>query len=173
MSATAGLNQVSALATHTASAVWANTSAFLALLVVIGLFFAFAWHFGRGPFMALLLSFYAAYAIYITFPYASLLPTAPLSTALYSHIGLFLALTILFFIILRRVVVSDFLYIGLFGLLALCFFGAAFLMALAFHVFPVTKLYHFSPAVTMLFGPNQYFFWWFVAPAIGLFFLAH
>lgn len=173
MSATEGLAQVNQLATHTANTLWANTSAFLALLVVIGILFFFAWYFGKGPFMALLLSFYAAYAIYITFPYASLLPTAPLSTALYTHVGLFLALTAVFFLILRRVVVSDFLYIGLFGMIALSFFGAAFLMALAFHVFPVTKLYHFSPAIEMLFGPDQYFFWWFVAPAIGLFFLAH
>ena len=77
-----------------------------------------------------------------------------------------------FFIILRRVVVSDFLYVGIFGLAALSFFAAAFLIALAYHVFPVADVYNFTPAIDLLFAPKEYFFWWFIAPAVGLFFLA-
>ena len=172
MTATEGLAQVNTLATHTALTVWSASGNFLVLLALTGAFFLFAWYVGRGPLVALLLSLYAAYAVYIAFPYASLLPSAPLSTAPFAHIGVYAALILVFYIILRRVVVSDFLYIGIFGIAALSFLGAAFLIALGYHIFAVTGLYQFTPAVATLFAPNQYFFWWFAAPAIGLFFLA-
>jgi len=138
----------------------------------LGVLLLFASYIGRGPFVAVLLAFYAAYALYVAFPYTSLLPTQPPVTALFANIGLYLALVIAFYIILRRVVVSDFLYIGIFGLVVLAFLGAAFIIALAYHVFPVSSIYQFSPAIDLLFLPKEYFFWWFVAPAIGLFFVA-
>lgn len=172
MSATEGLAQVNTLATHTALTVWGAASAFFIVLVLFALLFLFAYYVGRGPFVALLLSFYAAYAVYLAFPYGSYLPTAPAITALFAHVGIYLALVVLFYIILRRVVVSDFLYIGLFGLIALAFFGAAFLLALAYQVFPVTAIYQFTPVIDALFAAPSYFFWWFIAPAIGLLFLA-
>ena len=93
-------------------------------------------------------------------------------TALLAQVGLYAALTLVFYIILRRVVVSDFLYVGIFGTIILSFLGAAFLIALAYHLFPVASVYDFTPAIDALFALKQYFFWWFVAPAIGLFFLA-
>lgn len=172
MSATGTLSQVSALASHTAMTAWGAAGDFLILLILIGVLFLFAWYVGRGPFVALLLAFYSAYALYVAFPYTSYLPTAPALTALLAHAGLYLAFTLVFYIILRRVVVSDFLYIGIFGLIALSFLGAAFLIALAYHVFLITPLYQFTPAVALLFAPDKYFFWWFTAPAVGLFFLA-
>ena len=172
MSATEGLAQVNTLATHTALTVWNGASDFLIVLILLSVFFLFAWYVGRGPFVAVLLAFYAAYALYAMFPYMSYLPTAPALTALLAHVGLYAGLTLAFYIVLRRVVVSDFLYIGIFGLIALSFLGAGFLLALAYHVFPVASVYTFTPAIDVLFAPQQYFFWWFVAPAIGLFFLA-
>ena len=172
MSATEGLAQVNTLATHTALTVWGAASDFLVVLILFGVLFLFAYYVGRGPFVALLLSFYAAYAVYLAFPYANYLPSAPAVTALFSHVGVYVALVVLFYIILRRVVVSDFLYIGLFGLIALAFFGAGFLLALAYQVFPITAIYHFTPVIDTLFAAKSYFFWWFIAPAIGLLFLA-
>lgn len=172
MSAVDGLAQVNTLATHTALTVWSAASDFLIIIILLATFFLFAWYVGRGQLVAILLAFYAAYAVYAAFPYKSLLPTAPASTALFAHIGLYAAFILVFYIILRRVVVSDFLYIGIFGIIALSFLASAFLLALAYHVFPVADLYTFSPAVAALFAPAKYFFWWFIAPAIGLFFLA-
>lgn len=170
--ATEGIAQVSTLATHTALTVWNSASDFLIVLVLFGIFFLFAYYVGRGPFVALLLSFYSAYALYAMFPYMSYLPTAPAMTSLLAHIGLYTAFSLAFYIILRRVVVSDFLYIGIFGLVALSFLGAAFLLTLAYHVFPVASVYNFTPAIDLLFASKTYFFWWFTAPAVGLFFLA-
>ena len=160
------------LAATTALSVWSVASDFLIVLVLLSAFFLFAWYVGRGQLVAILLAFYTAYALYVTFPYQSFLPTAPALTALLAQIGLYGALVFLFYIILRRAVVSDFLYVGVFGLAALSFLGAAFLIALAYHVFPVATVYQFTPPLDLLFAPKEYFWWWFIAPAIGLFFLA-
>lgn len=172
MSAADGLTQVNTLATHTALSAWTWASDFFIVLVLVGVLFLFAWYVGKGQFVSLLLSFYAAEALYALFPYNSLLPSAPALTALVAHLALFLAFALVTFIVLRRVVVSDFLYIGPIGLGILAFLGAGFLLALAYHVFPVREVYTFTPAVNALFAPKQWFFWWFVAPLAGLFFIA-
>ncbi len=172
MSATEGFAQVNALATNTALTVWSAASDFLIILILVTVFFLYAWYVGRGQLVSVLLAFYCAYALYVMFPYMSYLPTAPALTALLAQAGVYLGLSFLFFIILRRVVVSDFLYIGILGLIALSFLAAAFLIALAYQVFPVSSVYQFTPAIDLLFAPKEYFFWWFIAPAVGLFFLA-
>lgn len=172
MSASSSIAQVNTLATQTVHSLWNFGSDFLIVIALFAAFFLFVWYIGRGPLVALLLALYAGYAVYSFFPYTSLLPTSPATTTLFSHLGLYAAITFIFFIILRRVVVSDFLYIGLFGIISLSFLGAAFLLALAYHVFPVASIYHFTPAVALLFAPKAYFFWWFVGPALGLFFFA-
>ena len=172
MTATGSIAQVNTLATYTALTVWNSASDFLIILILVIVFFLYAWYVGRGQLVSILLAFYCAYALYVMFPYMSYLPTAPAMTALLAHVGVYLGLSFFFFIILRRVVVSDFLYIGIFGLVALSFFAAAFLLAFAYQVFPVSSVYHFTPAIDLLFAPKEYFFWWFIAPAVGLFFLA-
>ena len=166
------LIQVNTLATHTALSVWAVAGDFFIILVLFGALFLFAWYVGRGPFVALLLALYAAYAVYLVFPFGYLLPTAPALTALLTQVALYLAFVVIVYIILRRVVVSDFLFVGLFGLITLSFLGATLLLAFAYQAFPVTTVYHFTHAVDLIFAPKEYFFWWFVAPLIGLFFLA-
>jgi len=171
MNATDGIAQVSTLATNTAMSVWSVANDFLIVLILLAIFFLFAWYVGRGPFVALLISLYAAYAPYIIFPYTSYLPTTPPLMAFLANVGLYAVFVFIFFLILRRVIVSDFLYIGLFGLIILSFLGAAFLIALASNVFLIAPIYQFTPAITALF-PTQYFFWWFAAPAVGLLFLA-
>jgi hypothetical protein len=164
--------QVTALATSSAVSVWAIIGNFLVLLVLMAALILFSRYIGRGPFVALLLAFYAAYALYAAFPYASYLPTAPALTAVGVRVALYIALVFMFYIILRRVVVSDFLDIGSLGLILLSAAGAAFLIALAYHAFSISTVYHFPSSIAMLFAPAKYFFWWFLAPAVGLFFLA-
>jgi len=172
MTAAEGIAQVNTLATNYAFTVWNAASDFLIILILFSVFFLFAWYIGRATLVSVLIAFYAAYAIFVAFPYDSLLPTAPALTALLANIGLYAGLTLAFYIILRRVVVSDFLYVGIFGTIILAFLAATFLLALAYHIFPVASVYNFTPAVDALFAAKAYFWWWFVGPAIGLFFLA-
>jgi len=170
--ATGTIAQVSTLATHTALSAWTVVNEFLIVIILLALFFVFAKYIGRASFVALLIAFYAAYAPFIIFPYTSILPTTPALTAFLAHISLYVALVVIFFIILRRVISSDFIYIGHFGLLVLSFLGAAFLIALASHVFLISSVYHFTPAISAIFSPDKYFFWWFSGPALGLLFFA-
>jgi hypothetical protein len=172
LSALQGIAQVNSVATQTALSLWASVASFVVLIVLCLFFVLFARYVGRGPYVALMLSLYAGYAVYVAFPFQSLLPSAPALTAVLAHAGLYLALVFVFYMILRRVVVSDFIYIGLLGLLVMSFAASAFLIAAAYHVFAVTNVYHFNSAIAQLFEPNQYFFWWFIAPAVSLFFFA-
>lgn len=172
MTATGTIAQVNELAAQTVLSAWSAAGGFLVVILLTAIFFLFAWYVGRGPFVALLLSFYGAYALYVTLPYLSLLPTAPAMTALLTHAGAYFALALVFYLVLHRVIVSDFLYIGMFGLIILSLLGGAFLIALAYHVFPVAGVYRFTPAIDALFAPATYFFWWFAAPAVGLLFFA-
>lgn len=164
--------EVTAVATPIAMNMWSAMSDFVIILVIVLVFVLFSRYVGRGPFVGVLLSLYTAYALYTAFPYKDILPTAPAITAVATHAGLYIALAFIFYIILRRIVVSDFLYIGSLGLITLSFLGAGFLIALAYQVFDINSVYRFTPAIDMLFAAKEYFFWWFVAPAIGLFFLA-
>lgn len=168
----AELAQVSTIATHGAITVWAAISGFLLLIVPAILLILFSRYVGRGPFVAVLLSLYASYALYAAFPYVAVLPTAPAITALATRLGIYAGLAFFFYIILRRVVVSDFLHISSLSLILISTLTSGFLLALAYHVFPVADVYSFNAALDPLFGPKQYFFWWFVAPAVGLFFFA-
>ncbi len=172
MTAEAGLAEVNQLATETAVTAWAWAGDFLIVILLFTALFMFAWYFGKGPFAGLLLSFYVGYAVYALFPYLSLLPSAPAQTALAAHLALFASLTLLAQFIIRRIAVSDFLYVGVIGIIILSLLGACFLLALAYHVFPVQEVYTFTPAIDALFAPKEWFFWWFVAPLIGLLLLA-
>lgn len=169
---TSSLGDVSALVTTSTNSVLSMTSDFLIILVLLVVLILFATRVGRGPFVASLLAFYAAYGVYAAFPFMEYLPSAPALTAVLTQVGLFVGLSIAFYIILRRVVVSDFLYIGLFGVILLALIASGFMIAMAYHVFNVSTVYQFTPMMDLLFGPKEYFFWWFISPAMGLFFLA-
>jgi hypothetical protein len=170
--ATGTMAQISALVTHTALSVWTNADNFLIVIIPLSALILFAWFVGRGSLIALLIAFYGAYALYVVFPYMSSLPTASPLAAFLTHFGLYAAFVFIFFIIVRRVIASDFLSVGTFGLVALSALGAAFLISLASHVFLVSSFYHLTPSVSELFEPAKYFFWWFIGPAVGLLFFA-
>ncbi len=170
-STTAALSQLTTLASNTSNSVWHLGSDFLIILILVAFFFGFAWYVGRGPFVAIMLSYYGAYAIYMAFPYEQYLPQAPALTALLAHAGVYAALGFAFYVVLRRVVVSDFLYVGNIGLIVLSLLASTFLIALVYHVFPISPIYHFSGTMDLLFAPKQFFFCLFIAPANGLFLL--
>jgi len=172
MPTTTSLTEVTALATNTANSAMNIASDFLIVLILLAVLILFATRVGRGPFVASLLAFYAAYALYAAFPFMAYLPSAPPVTSVLAHIGLYIGLSIAFYIIMRRIVVSDFLYIGLIGILLLSVLACGFIFALAYNTFAISTVYQFTPAIDMLFAPPQYFFWWFISPALGLFFVA-
>lgn len=165
------LSEVSTTATESALSLFALGSDFFIVLALFGVLFFFAWYMGRGPFVGLIISLYVGYALYTLFPYLSYLPTTPPIATLGAALALYIGFSGIAYLILRRAIVSDFIYVGIFGLAFLSLLTAGFLLALLYHLFPVAPLYTFTPAVDFLFAAKEYFFWWFIAPLIGLFFL--
>ncbi len=145
---------------------------FLILLVLFGLLFVFLWYMGKGPFIGLLIALYVAYALFSIFPYKESLPVEPQLLAVGSASSIFLLLMGIAYVVLRRTVASDFIYIGILGQVILCVLGAGLLLAIAFHVLAIPTIYAFSPILHTLFAPPELFFWWFAAPLVGLFFLS-
>ncbi len=165
------LAQAQTIASHTSFSLSALGGDFLVVLILLAVFFLFARYTGRGQFVALLISLYTGYALYSIFPFMRFLPTAPPVTALIADVALYSLFVGATYVILRRVVVSDFLSVGTISLIILSFLAATFLIALAYHVFPTRAVYAFTPALNALFASPDLFFWWFMAPLLGLFFL--
>lgn len=165
------LTQVQTFTTHTGVNLYSFASDFLVVIILFSFFFLLARYIGRGPFVALIISLYTGYASYTVFPFIRFLPSS-INVAPFANMALFGIFVAITYIILRRIVVSDFLSIGTIGLAILSFLAAGFLIALAYHTFPVQRVYTFTPAINALFAAKAYFFWWFVAPLTGLFFFA-
>ncbi len=167
-----GLGQVVAVASQTLSPAWVWASSVLILIILVVALVGFARVMGYGPFVGLIGALYIAYALYAAFPYSDYLPTAPAWTALGARVALYLAFFVAGYVILRKVAASDFVRIGSIGLIIIAFLTAGFIMALIYQSFPVRTVYHFSAPLDALFAAKEWFFAWFVAPLVGLFFLA-
>jgi hypothetical protein len=167
------LTQFYGQAAHTLSPLWVWVSSFLFLIILVVFLIGFNRVMGHGPYVAIIAALYISYALYLAFPYADLLPSAPALTALSARLALYLGFFIISYLLLRKVAASDFVNIGTVGLIIVSFLTAGFIFVLAYQSFPVREVYHFSPSLDQLFATKEWFYAWFVAPIIGLFFFAH
>jgi len=122
---------------------------------------------------ALISSLYVGFALYEVFPYTVTVlgwgNTPELKFAL--ALGIYVVGTALSFFVLKRFVGSSFsrsfVPMAVLGVLAL-----VFVLALLYHIFNITSLFHLPSFLNAFFAPKQLFFWWFLAPLVGLLFLA-
>lgn len=167
--------QVTTFAATGASSAWLFATNFLILVILTVVMIGFSYRAGRGGIISLIVAFYAGYAIYIVFPYtdsiigaaSSKMIKAVLSVILY---GIF---TFVPFRFIQRLTGGGFGVLSFVPRFALSFLAAAFLLTLAYHVFNVSNIYTFPSPINNLFAPDGYFFWWFIAPLLGLLFLIH
>jgi len=167
--------QVANFATQSTTHAGALLGNFLALVVLTGIMIGFSYWSGRGGIISLVVAFYAGYGIYLVFPYTTQIIDAggaPLMKAILS-ILIFAFATVVPFIFIQRLVGGGFGVLSFVPRFALSFLAACFLLALAYHVFDFTHIYTFPEPMNTLFAPNEYFFWWFIAPLVGLFLLVH
>ncbi|MEK9160632.1 MAG: hypothetical protein AAB440_01165 [Patescibacteria group bacterium] len=168
------LAQSQQLATTITENAWLWTGNFLALIVLTVIFLFFAMKGGRSGLISFILALYAGYAIYVVFPYTDFIVamggTAPVKAIL--SLVIFGAATFLPFIVIRRLTGGGFGSLTFIPNLILSFLAAAFLLVLGYHVFDISNIYQFSQPLDQLFAPEGFFFWWFIAPLIGLFLLA-
>lgn len=166
--------EISALATSAAGNVWLWAGNFLVLIILTIVLFAFAMRKGGAGLIALNLSLYAGYALYLVFPYRDAIigiGINPMTQAVIS-IGLFILAIFIPFILTLRLTSQSFGALSILQNLLLSVLAAGFLMALAYHVFDISDIYRFSEPLNGLFEPEGYFFYWFVAPLVGVYFLA-
>jgi hypothetical protein len=171
---TSSLIEVGNLATELSSDAWLWMGNFLVLIVLTVILIIFALQRGSSGLVSLNLSLYAAYAIYMVFPYRDAvigIGDTPIIQAILS-ISLFIAATVIPFILTLRLTSQSFGALSILQNLVLSFLAASFLMALAYHVFDISNIYTFSDPLNQLFEPKGYFFYWFIAPLIGVYFLA-
>ncbi|HEX8591216.1 MAG TPA: hypothetical protein VF696_00480 [Candidatus Paceibacterota bacterium] len=167
------VNGVSGLATSGVESVWLLVGNFLILLVLTGLMIGFSYKAGKGGLISLTIAFYAGYAIYMVFPFTDDILEAGGSTIVKAviSIALYAAATFVPFHFIQRLTSGGFGVLSFVPRFVLSFLAAAFLLTLAYHVFDVSNIYSFPNPIDSLFKPDEYFFWWFIAPLVGLLFL--
>lgn len=118
------------------------------------------------------LSLYIGYALYAIFPYMTTVQswgnTHEIKFAL--TLGVYIVAVAVSFFILKRFVLNSYAKSGIaaviLGLLAL-----GFILAMLYHVFGITALFNLPSFVDALFAPSSVFFYWFIAPLVGLYFV--
>jgi hypothetical protein len=164
-----------AVATTSISTGWDIAGNFLALIVLIILLFLLGKYVGRGAFISLAVSFYAGYALFLAFPFLKQVTAALGGTAASASISavvIYLAATFASYFVVRKAVSGDYFNFNTISLIVLSLLVAGFLLALAYHAFSISALYSYPSPLAHIFTPPAYFFWWFIAPLVGLIILA-
>lgn len=166
--------QVSDIATSAAGSSMVVLSNFLVLVVLTVIFVLISYR-SRAGIVSLVVSFYVGYALFSVFPYSKDIIASggsPLVKAGIS-VGIYAMCCIVPYIFIERLVTGGIGVLSVFPRFGLSFLSATFLMALAYHVFHVNNIYTFPEPLNTLFAPDQFFFWWFLAPLLGLLILVH
>lgn len=166
--------EVGNIATELGMSAWVWAGNFLALIVLTLVLFVFAIRRGGSGLISVNLALYAGYGLYTVFPYREAVigvGATPLVQATLS-IVLFILMTALPFVISLRLTSQSFGALSILQNFALAFLAAGFMMALGYHVFDISNIYTFSEPLNQLFAPEGYFFYWFAAPLLGLYFIA-
>lgn len=164
------MDALNALATGGFSDIVAFIGNFLVLLLLAAALFFFALRAGRALLVSLILALYVGFALFTVFPYKEmfLVGDTPLVRAV-AGIALFAVFTFIPYVLLRRVATSGSLQMNPLALGVLALATGGFVLALGYHVLNIAAIIPLTPSLDALFAPDQYFFWWFVAPLIGIF----
>lgn len=140
---------------------------FFAVIVVTLIVAGFAFYFGRNRLMPFIAGMYAGVPLYVFSPFHSPLLQDPyIAISLYIF---FVLISFLAFSGLSAFMASaprSFIRVGIVALLT-----AGALLAIGMHILPLEQIYPFNAATQALFASSQSFFWWLIAPLVGLFFL--
>lgn len=167
--------QISSIAIASTSSAWLILGNFVILLVLMGAMLLFSYKAGRASIISLILAMYAGYAVYTVFPYSEQVIAAGGTTMMKAVVSivLFSIATFIPFHFIQRLTGGGFGILSFFPRIVLSFLAAAFMLALAYHVFDINNIYTFPAPIDQLFAPEGFFFWWFIAPLLGLLFLVH
>lgn len=172
------MQQAKGLLASSTDALSAVTNMSLDTVILITIFvvlLVYGLRYGKYRMISLVLSFYIVIPIISFFPYLqnlSILGESANAT-LYSQIGVFLLIVIFLNIILSRFICEEFPSRGMrrffeAGLLSIS--SGGLLLAISYHIIPITALYDFAAPVDSLFASAAMFFWWLIIPLAVLLF---
>lgn len=147
----------------------------LYLLIVLGVFLIFAIRMGRQTVTNIILGLYLALLISVEFPYYdAILKSAGASTESVIKLIVFALFAFISTWLYTRILPREYDEGAFEG------FGRKFLLAAAatilvmifsYHVLPITEFITPGSPINYLFGSEQSFFWWLMAPILILFFV--
>lgn len=146
----------------------------LVIILVFLALLAYSMIRGRHALVSLILGLYFALLISLKFPYYDTLrgwAGGNATTETVIVVGVFVVFTFVSTLLLSRFIEGggESAFEGFWqkGLLAI--FGAVIIMAYSYHVLPLASLIEPGTPASMIFAPEEYFFWWLIVPLIGLF----
>jgi hypothetical protein len=144
------------------------------LLGVFGLFLSYAILRGRQAVINLIVGLYFALLISIEFPYYEqfLAHAGSTHSVAMGKIILFIAFTVLATVLIKRLMPEAYKETKFESFpkkFLLAVGGTILIMVFSFHVLPVTEFLTPGTPIQSLFAPNDYFFWWLLAPFVVLY----
>lgn len=145
------------------------------LAIIFAVFFTYGLKYGKQRIIFLILSFYISIPIISVFPYTEKLSFFGETdkAIVYAQIAVFLVAIVILNIIIGRVISWELRSRGLRKLIetgALAFASSGLLMAISYHIIPITALHDFAAPIDSLFASPSLFFWWLVIPFVILLF---
>jgi len=150
---------------------------FLVLIVVFAALLTYAVMRGRRALISFILGLYIALLISIKFPYYAAIHDLAGGKGINDSISTIIVFTVFTLIgafLFEKIISYEYGERPLESItkkVILAVLGTMLLMAYSYHVLPVTSIIDPGSAVSALFAPSQYFFWFLVTPLIGLFFV--
>ena len=166
------MNQVAAIAQSSTAGVLPIVMNFLALIVLTAVLFVFAMKAGRAAFISLVLALYVGFGLFMVFPWKAQIIAGDGVTKAVVALLLFVGLSIIPFLILRRVNTMGSMRIHALPLFGLSVLSAGALLALSYHFLNLATILPATPPLTTYVLPEQYLFYWLVAPLVGFFVFA-
>ena len=166
------MNQVAAIAQSSTAGFPPIVMNFLALIVLTAVLFVFAMKAGRAAFISLVLALYVGFGLFMVFPWKAQIIAGDGVTKAVVALLLFVGLSIIPFLILRRVNTMGAMRIHALPLFGLSVLSAGALLALSYHFLNLATILPATPPLTTYVLPEQYLFYWLVAPLVGFFVFA-
>ncbi len=169
---TGGMNQLATLAQSGTTGVLPIVMNFLAVIVLTVVLFAFAMKAGRAAFISLVLALYVGFGLFMVFPWKAQVIAGDGVTKAVAALLLFVALSAIPFLILRRVNTMGSMRVHALPLFGLCALSAGALLAISYHFLNLAKILPATAPLTTYILPEQYLFYWLAAPLVGFFVFA-
>ena len=144
------------------------------LLGTFGFFIIYATVRGRQAVINLIIGLYFALLISLEFPYYTtiLAHAGDARSMAIGKIVLFAVFTILATLLVKRIMPDEYKekkFESFHKKILLAVGGTILIMVFSFHVLPVTDFLTPGTPIRSLFAPNEWFFWWLLAPLVFLY----